>query len=88
MDEPRQLADALRSVARRELERTPGFSLGTVDEVSEDGLADVRAGDREHVMTGLGNVVAAGMTGGDSVVIMTGPTPMVLGQSPFYRGGR
>ena len=88
MDGARQLVENLRTTARRELERTPGFGLGTVEEVSEDGLAEVRAGDREHVMTGLGNVVAAGMTGGDSVVIMTGPTPMVLGQSPFYRGGR
>ncbi len=86
MDETRRLADGLRSVARRELERTPGFSLGTVEGDSQAGLSDVRVGDREHAMTGLGGLASTGFAAGESVVVLTGPMPMVLGSSPFYRG--
>ena len=84
----RQFADALRSVARRELERTPGFSLGTVDAEPAEGLSDVRAGDREHAMTGLGTVADGEAARGDTVICLTGPMPLVLGRSPYYRGAR
>jgi len=68
MDEAKELADALRAAARRERERTPGFGLGTVEGEPAGGLAQVRAGARQHAMTEVGDMGLASVNAGETVL--------------------
>jgi len=86
MDEANELADALRAAARRERERTPGFGLGTVEGEPAGGLAQVRAGARQHAMTEVGDMGLSSGNAGETVLYLSGPMPVVLGRSPYYRG--